>query len=68
MCEKQAVLGKNCHSETMKECPLETCGHGAQHETAVKLAPQFLTTNFKIEGVIDEQAGKLKEEFFKTPP
>jgi hypothetical protein len=41
---------------------------GINHETAIKLAPQFLTTNFKIEGVIDEQANKLKEEFFKTPP
>jgi hypothetical protein len=40
---------------------------GIKPEIAVKLAPQFLTTNFKIEGVIDEQAGKLKEEFFKTP-
>jgi len=34
---------------------------GIDHENAVKLAPQFLTTNFKIEGVIDEQTDKLKK-------
>jgi hypothetical protein len=31
-------------------------------EKAVKLAPQFLTTNFKIEGMKDEQRDKLTEE------
>lgn len=33
-----------------------------KHEDAVKLAPQFLTTNFKIEGIKDEQKDKLTEQ------
>jgi hypothetical protein len=36
---------------------------GIKHEIAVKLAPQFLKTNFKIEGMKDEQIDKLKEGF-----
>lgn len=36
---------------------------GIKHEIAVKLAPQFLKTDFKIEGMKDEQVDKLKEEF-----
>jgi len=43
---------------------------GIKPEDAIKLAPQFLTTNFKIEGMKDEQKDKLTEEILSKlkPP
>jgi len=33
-----------------------------RHEKAIKLAPQMLTTNLKIEGMKDEQRDKMFQE------
>ena len=43
---------------------------GIKPEVAIKLAPQFLSTNFKIEGMKDEQRDKLTEEILSKlkPP
>ena len=43
---------------------------GIEPEVAIKLAPQFLSTNFKIEGMKDEQRDKLTEEILSKlkPP
>jgi uncharacterized membrane protein YjdF len=40
---------------------------GVSHAEAVKLAPQFLGTNLKVEGMRDEQIDQLKQQFFSKP-